>query len=393
MQDAKGFRVPTAAVVVIAAAVFAEIVSGSIKQVIGNMNKAECCNTNKAEYNSKIVPGSDTSSTQTGSAPAAAEPTNLPAGESVPYVSKYTAPDDAEPTIIPAAGSLPYVSKYSAPADIPCTNAGPIPYVISKPASKLSDEEIISKYKNYGMNIVEIRNAGEHTLVHYYKPTNTDGEIISRFDWLDRTTGIRELVYGWVYTDKFEINADKTLTVLTTGVSHVDGGQWFPRIHKSGYSKCDGANYFYESEDGYYMPIENSITLGKNRRECLTSINFNLETISLGFNEQPGYEAEFHAAVETIPEMNIKCDNGSCTITLFNTILSEGFQAPEAGAGDVFCSFVSVTCDGTDTVITLKLGDIVGRYNVSTDRSPADDLPYAIFEFVRRDNYSYPTGW
>jgi hypothetical protein len=374
VQDSKGFRVPAAAVVVIAAAVFAEIVSGSLKQIMGSANKAECCNTGKSDSRSKAVPDIYSKAAQTGSAPTASEYKHKPAAEAVPYTSKYS---------VPAAIS----------ADIPCTGAAPVPYIISKPAAKLSDDEIISKYKSHGMNIVEIRNAGEHTLVHYYKPTNTDGEIISRFDWLDRTTGLRELVYGWVYTDKFEITADKTLTVLTTGVSHVDGGQWFPRIHKSGYSKCDGANYFYESEDGYYMPIENSITLGKNRRECLTSINFNLETISLGFNEQPGYEAEFHAAVETIPEMNIKCENGLCTITLYNTILSEGFKAPDAGTGDVFCSFLSVTCDGTDTVITLKLGDIVGRYNVSTNRSPADDLPYAIFEFVRRDNYSYPTGW
>jgi hypothetical protein len=371
MQDAKGFRVPTAAVVVIAAAVFAEIISGSIKQMLGG-NKDECCNINKSEKSNKDVPCCKAASEQNGCASEAS--------------TYQTAADSAQ------AQSIHTVTA-AAPSDYPCTGSSPVPYVISKPSSLLIDDEIIAKYKSCGMNIVEIRNAGEYTLVHYYKPTNTDGEIISRFDWFDRATGLRELVYGWVYTDKYEITADKTLTVLTTGISHVDGGQWFPRIHKSGYSKCDGANYFYESEDGYYMPIEKSITLGKNRRECLTSINFNLETISLGFNEQPGYEAEFHAAVETIPEMNIKCEDGMCTVTLFNTILSEGFIAPEPGAGDVFCSFVSVSCDGTDTIISFQLGDIVGRYNVSTDRSPADDLPYAIFEFVRRDNYSYPAGW
>lgn len=266
------------------------------------------------------------------------------------------------------------------------------PDAIVSPTAPYSDRDINSIYDSLGLSVVEIRDAGDVTMVHYYSPSGVPYEIVSRFDWFDRSTGARDLVYGWSYTDKFEIKSDKSFTVLTTGLSYIDGGRSFPKIFTSSYSDIDGAILFTGTEAKYYAPLYQSYTVGVERRECLTDINFNSNFMSLGFGVQPGYESEFYAASESIPKMTVENEAGYSTITLYKTILSEDFKTT-AGKETSYCSSFTVACDGTDTTIQLKLHDnAVSRYNISTERSPESGLPYAVIEYTNI-GFDYPSGW
>lgn len=262
----------------------------------------------------------------------------------------------------------------------------------AEPTAPYSDKEIAALYKADGLEIVELREAGDLTLVHYYKSTGVPDEIISRFDWFDRATGTRELVYGWVYADKFEACADKSLTVLTTGRNPIDAFQSFPVLFTSSYQNVDGAIQFTGSEQPYYMPIGTGCTLGLARPESLKSLVFNLENVALGFDAQPGDEGAFYAGSVTIPEMSVVNKDGISTVTLYNTVLSKAFVKPKPEAGHAQCSLVSVSCDGKDTVIKLRLDQNVTRYNVGSIVSKTDDLPYAIISYSSAI-FSYPSGW
>lgn len=288
------------------------------------------------------------------------------------------------------ANNAPAAAASASPS--PSPDASPPDGPVSTPTPPYSDKEIEIIYDALGLSIVEIRNAGDVTMVHYYKPTGVAGEIISRFDWFNRRSGLRELVYGWAYTDKFEIKADKSFAVITTGVSHINGEQSFPKIFRASYGDIDGALSFNGAEDKYYAPLDQSHTIGAVRRESLTDINFSPGFVSLGFSAQPGYEAEFYAGYETTPLISIKNEAGYSTITLFNTTLSKDFREPDFKE-NTYCSLVSVTVHGTETVIRLKLNEkSVSRYNVSKERSPADGMPYAVIEFTGAA-YDYPASW
>lgn len=279
----------------------------------------------------------------------------------------------------------------TADSTVSSASSSPSPSTLS-PTLPYSDNEIKSIYSSLAFSVVEIRDAGDVTMVQYYKPTGVTGEIISRFDWLDRSTGTRTLVYGWAYTDKFEIRPDKSFTVLTTGLSHSTGAQAFPVIFRSDYSDIDGAVQVTGSEEKYYAPLDQTYTLGSDRHECLTNVNFTPTFMSLGFSVQSGYEGEFYADYQSIPKTTVKNEGGLAIITLYKTIIATDFQKP-ADIENPYCRLESVTCDGTDTTITLKLNDsTVSRYNVSSERSPESGLPYAVFEYTKASP-SYPSGW
>jgi hypothetical protein len=259
------------------------------------------------------------------------------------------------------------------------------------PTPPYSAKEIKSIYENLGLSVIEIRDAGDLTMVHYYKQTGVPGEIISRFDWFDKETGTRELVYGWAYTDKFEIKADKSFSALTTGLSQINGSMSFPEIYRSGYEDIDGAVKLTGGPEKYYAPLDHSCTVGTDRRECLTDININPGFVSFGFGPLPGYESDFYAAYASIPKMDIKNEGGFTTITLYKTVLAKGaedFSVKE----NPYCSFSSMTVDGENLIIKLMLSDSVSRYNLSTELSPESGLPYAVLEFTNLD-YDYPAGW
>ncbi len=294
-------------------------------------------------------------------------------------------PDGSKNGSLPAENTQTDISPSAASSPSPSSTG-------ISPNAPYSGVEIKSIYESLGLAVVEIRDADEVTMVHYYSPSGVPGEIVSRFDWFDRSTGARDLVFGWSYTDKFEIKADKTFTVLTTGLSYVDGGRSFPKIFTSSYSDIDGAVQFTGTEAKYYAPLAQSYTVGVERRECLTDINFNDSFMSLGFDVQPGHESEFYTASESIPKMSVINEAGYSTITLYKTILSENFKNP-ANNEKTYCRLESVSSDGTDTTIVLKLNEsTVTRYNVSTERSPESGLPYAVIEYTNIV-FDYPAGW
>lgn len=289
-----------------------------------------------------------------------------------------------------APGSVSPPAETSAGLS-PSAQVNPSPSADVSPTAPYSGAEIKKIYESLGLSVVEIRDAGDATMVHYYSPSGVPDEIVSRFDWFDRSTGARDLVFGWAYTDKFEITPDKSFNVLTTGLSYVDGGQSFPKLFTAEYNDVDGAVKFDSAEFKYYAPLDQSYTVGIERRECLTGINFNSGFVSLGFNEQPGFEGEFYAASMSIPKMDIKNEGGFSTITLYKTVVSKGAEILDIKENP-YCSFASMTTDGTDTVIKLKLNNKVSRYNVSTVFSPENGLPYAVIEYTSVA-YDYPAGW
>ena len=284
----------------------------------------------------------------------------------------------------------PAESPKSPSASASATASSPSPGAKS-PTPPYSGAEIKRIYESLGLSVAEIRDAGDVTMVHYYKPTGVSGEIISRFDWFDRSTGARALVYGWVNTDRFEIRPDKSFTVLTTGLSSVDSALSFPKIYRAGYSDIDGAVTFTGAEEKYCAPLDRSYTIGLDRHTSLTDINVNPGFVSFGFGPQPGYESEFYAAAVSIPKMDIKNEDGFSTITLYKTVLSTGAEMLPVKENP-YCNVVSMRSDAADTIIIIKLNDSVTRYNVSTEYSPKSGLPYAVIEYTNLD-YDYPAGW
>jgi hypothetical protein len=279
----------------------------------------------------------------------------------------------------PADGTAPPDTSSEAPPD----TAAP-------PSEPLTDRQIMDAYTGRGLTVTEIRDAGTYTLVHYFSSGDSRNEA-SRFDWFDRKTGERELVCSSICADKFEITADKTLTILTTGVTP-DGYQQFPRILRFGLTDVDGAYGVTRYDNDYYMPLEQSFTLGIDSPECLKSVCYDGGSMLLTFTVRPGYEQEFHADGETVPKMTVTNKDGVSTVTLFDTILSDDFVLT---AGKLLGSDpcpVTVSCDGIDTVVTFKMHGDAGRYNIGCFTTPVERVPHAVITYVP-DNSDYPKGW
>ncbi len=291
------------------------------------------------------------------------------------------------------APGIPDVS--AAPSETgtvaPSASADASPSPATTPSAPLTDKQIRDAYDVNGLSVLEIRDAGEYTMVHYYS-LEVPNDKISRFDWFDRKTGERELVYGWVYADKFEITADKSLTVLTTGVHPSDGMQSFPKIFTSCYTEQDGAVEFYSTEQEYYMPLEQHFTVGSDRPECLKRVCFDSGSMLLTFSERPGYEAEFHGAAETVPKISVINQDGVSTVTIYNTILSDNFVQTAGRMLGSAPSPLTVICDGTDTVITFKLYASAGRYNIRSFNTPVEHIPHAVITYGTSE-FGYPKGW
>jgi hypothetical protein len=236
---------------------------------------------------------------------------------------------------------------------------------------------------------MEIRDAGNYTMVHYY---SLETPKVSRFDWIDRKTGERDFVCGFMYADMFEITAEKTLTVLTTGLPPFDGYQQFPRYLTFGYPDVDGAKGATSIDSDYFMPLERSFTLGADRRECLKSVCYDGRSMLLTFTERPGCETEFHNDAESVPKMTVTNADGISTVTIFNTILSGDFVQTAGMLLGSEPSPVTVACDGKDTVVTFKMHEDAGRYNISCFTTPVERVPRAVITY-ETDTFGYPMGW
>lgn len=256
-----------------------------------------------------------------------------------------------------------------------------------------SDEEITLAFEKNGLTVMEIKNSyGGYTLVRFYSEEWQLEEGASGFAWFDRETGEAHLIATHVIVSDY-IVLGNSVSILTTGNNIMNGHQYFPEVVTAELYEVYGMAQIISGTREYYMPIAQSFTLGVNRPECLTGIAFETENVALGFAEQPGYEAEFYAGYCSIPEMNLSFSEGICTITLYNTILSEDFEAPAVGEGTYQRSFISVECDGEDTVIKLAVDEDVSRYNVDTAAHPVTGLPYAMISFASDNSVSYPGGW
>lgn len=280
----------------------------------------------------------------------------------------------------------------STPAEEPTDTASPSDKgPAASPTAPYDDTEIGTIYQSRGFNIAEIRDAGDVTMVHYYKPTGVQGETLSRFDWFDRSTGDRRLVYGWAYTQAFEIKPDKTFTALTTGLAPATGTQLFPTIYRASVENTDGAILEKGGEEEYYAPLDKSVTLGTDYPAALTGIHFTGGFVSLGFDAPIGDEGSFYGHEASLPKMSVENTDGFCTITLYQTTPSDGID-PEAKE-NAYCSLDRISSDGTDTIIKLKLNQAsVSRYNIRLERSPATALPYAVIAFTNVA-VDYPPGW
>ena len=278
----------------------------------------------------------------------------------------------------------------NTPAGSPGAESSPSP-AVKAPAPPYSGAEIRRIYESLGLSVLEIRDAGDATMVRYYKPTGVSGEIVSRFDWFNRKTGARELAYGPAYADRFEIGPDKSLTVMTAGKSYASGMPSFPVVYRAGYTDVDGALMFRGTEEKYYAPIGKSYLLGTERHAALYVVGVNPGFVSFGFTSQPGYESEFYAASASIPKMDVAFADGLMTITFYKTLPS-GDSEILTVKENPYCSVVSLETDGADTTVTLRLGGNVSRYNVSVETSPANGLPFAVVEFTAAA-CDYPAGW
>jgi hypothetical protein len=140
------------------------------------------------------------------------------------------------------------------------------------------------------------------------------------------------------------------------------------------------------------MPLERSFTLGIDRPECLKSVCYDGSSMLLTFTEQPGYEQEFYADVVAVPKMTVTNADGVSTVTIFNTILSDDFiQTAGKRLGSDPCP-ITVSCDGKNTVVTFKMPENAGRYNVSCITTPVECVPHAVITY-EADNFGYPKGW
>ncbi len=289
-----------------------------------------------------------------------------------------------------AAGTSDISVGPSGASAAPTTPAEESTNASEPPPGPFSDEQIRDVYTANGFTVLEVRDAGEYTMVRYCS-LEDPASAASRFEWFDRITGEREFVHGWIYVDKFEITADKTLTVLTTGLPP-DGYQQFPRILRFEYSDVGGVYAATVSDSDYYMPLEQSFTLGINRPECLKSVCYDGSSMLLTFDGQPGHEQEFHTDVEAVPKMTVSNKDGISTVTVFNTVLSDDFvQIAGKLLGSDPCPVI-VTCDGKDTVVTFKMHENTGRYMIGCFTTPVERVPHAVITY-EADTFGYPTGW
>ena len=280
----------------------------------------------------------------------------------------------------------------SAPVSASPTHAPASPS--PSPKVNYTNDDILRLYGKEGLDVKEIRDEGTATAVAFYSPEYVTAAPLS-FAWFDRTTGARDVVCGGLLVDRFEITADKSLNILTTGKDYVNGKQWFPEIYRSVFNEGTETVRYWNESYPYFMPITQSFTVSDDRFESIQSIVFDYDAVSIGFVPQQGHESDFEVAFRYIPKTGVVCSSGYCYVTFYNTTLKDNFNAPKAGDGDGLRRFASVKCDGSNTLLTLKLGDEAARYNISMGYSPDDGMPYAVLKFRTNDTVfpTYPAGW
>lgn len=260
---------------------------------------------------------------------------------------------------------------------------------------RYTDDEITSIFENEGHHVIEIRNFSNTTVVQYTIPETYDRENgyyrWSSFVWFDRFSGERKMICPAIDAMDFDVRLNHEVWILTRGI--VNGTQYFPGVFYSVYGEYDGLDYFRNTYEEYFMPTDRSITIGVLRREALTEIIFGVDEVAFTFTWQPGYEGDFFAGSSTIPEMNFAFEDGKCVITMYKTILAEDFIMPEVGEGNSMRSFLYAECDGTDTVVTLKIADDVDRYNVTATDTPDEYFPCALLKLSTTHFNRYPSGW
>jgi hypothetical protein len=278
----------------------------------------------------------------------------------------------------------------SPTAGSPTVSVPPSPTGSRGPDISYTDEDIRSVFTALGFEVRTIRDAGPTAAaVEYYYP-KCSGQVPSRFAWVDRETGAYTVVSGGLLTDRVEIFSD-SLMVLTTGWDLTGNKQNFPEVFISSYLTGDVSPLALRARSSlqpYYMPVDRSFTVGDDNSALLDSLVIDFDAVSAGFSSPD--EA---TPLAGIPKTGVVCSGGYCHITFYNTALSPGFKAPKAGAGDGLRTFVSVTSDGMNTQLTLKLGERARRYNIASDVSPDDGRPYAVFSFRPEEGVSYPPGW
>ncbi len=283
------------------------------------------------------------------------------------------------------AGVASPTASSAATASVP-----PSPTVSHGPDINYTDEDIRGVFTALGFEVRSIRDAGPTAAaVEYYYP-KCSGQVPSRFAWVDRETGAYTVVSDGLLTDRVEIFSD-SLMVLTTGWDLTGNTQNFPEVFISSYTAGDVSPLALRARSSlqpYYMPIDRSFAVGGDTSALLDSLVVDFDAVSAGFVSPDGA-----TPLAGIPKTGVVCSGGYCYITFYNTALSPGFKAPKAGAGDGLRTFVSVASDGTNTQLTLKLGDRAQRYNIATAYSPDDGRPYAVFSFRPEEGVSYPPGW
>lgn len=277
----------------------------------------------------------------------------------------------------------------------PATSAATVtisrsPTVSRGPDINYTDEDIRGVFTALGFEVRSIRGAGATAAsVEYYCP-KCSRQVPSRFAWVDRETGAYTVVSDGLLADRVEIFSD-SLMVLTTGWELTGNKQNFPEVFISSYATGDVsplALRAHSSRQPYYMPIDRSFTVGEDNSALLDSLVIDFDTVSAGF-----VSPDAAIPLAGIPKTGVVCSGGYCYITFYGTTLSPGFKAPKAGTGDGLRTFVSVTSDGTNTQLTLKLSERARRYNIASDVSPDDGRPYAVFSFRPDDSALYPPGW
>jgi hypothetical protein len=279
----------------------------------------------------------------------------------------------------------------------------------------LTDDDIRKVFKNAGFEVRAIRDAAvsttepgtspaaggksdtaqRHTaLVEFYSAVSNEAAP-SLFAWVDRGSGAYDVVTGGLLTDTYELVPEDTLMVLTTGQMLQGGKQLFPEVFTSQYT-ADAANpfapHYVNATAPYYMPVGKSFTIGEDRQASLAELALGYDGVAVRFS--PGQENnEDIQADGGIPKTSVVCSGGYCYVTFYNTLPSPDFRAPKTGDGNSLRQFVSVSSDGTNTLLTLKLGGKAERYNVAVTTSPDNGLPCAILTFRSNESVHYPAGW
>lgn len=244
-----------------------------------------------------------------------------------------------------------------------------------------TNDDITRLFRKEGYAVKEIRDVGHATMVQFYTQDENGAPYISKFAWFDRATGEHHVVCDGVLADTFDILEDQTLFVRTTGLDFNNGMQWFPELFVSRANPGSETIPYSGGIEPYYMPIGQSVTISNDRPESLKSVTIDFDAVSVGFVPQPGQEGAFDVGFRYIPKTSVVTSRGFCYITFYNTTLAADFIVPDEGTGDGLRRFVSVTCDGTNTLLTLKLGERTAAYNIAMAYSPDDGMPYGVFKF------------